>query len=75
MIHENYGVSVCNQVMHDTGESLDIRRVKTDRRLVQHIEDTRRAVSHGSRELHSLAFPSGECRCGAVQGEISQPKV
>ena len=49
--------------------------MQTDRRLVEHIEDTSRAVAHGAGELHALPLAGGEGRGRAVERQVAEAQV
>ena len=59
MIYQDHRISVCNQIFHNTGEPLNIGRVKSDRRLVQHIQDAGSPVPHSTGKLHALPLSGG----------------
>lgn len=46
VVHEHYRVAVRYQVLHHPGETPDIGRMQTYRRLVQHIQDTGGTVAY-----------------------------
>ena len=75
VIDENHGVAVSHQIVHHAGQAHDIRRVQTDRRLVEHIEDASRAVAHGAGELHALPLAGGEGRGRAVERQVAEAQV
>ena len=60
VVDQDDGVAVGDEIVHHAGKPHDIRRVQTDRRLVEHIEDAGRAVAHGAGELHALPLAGGE---------------
>ena len=75
MIHEDDGVAVRDQVMHDACESDDVGGVKPDGGLVQYVQDSCGAVAHCAGELHPLAFSGGQGGGGAVQRQIPESQI
>ena len=75
MVHKDHCIAVRRQVVHDAGQSLEIVGMQADRRLVQHIEDARRPVSHRSRQLYALPLTGGERGSCPVQGQVTQSEV
>src|SRR5690606_35583406 len=71
VVDEDHGVAVSKQVVHDAEQTLDVRGVQADRRLVEHVEDPGRAVTDGAGELDALALAGGKRGAGAVQGDVT----
>ena len=67
VVDNNHGVAVAYQVAHNANQTVDICRMQANRRLVQHIEHTRRSVAHHACELYALALTRGERGTGAVE--------
>ena len=67
MIDDDDGISICTQIVHDTGQSFEIVRVQTDRRLIKNIEYAGRPVADGSCELHPLTFTRRKCGSRTVK--------
>ena len=57
VVDQDDGVAVGDEIVHHAGKPHDIRRVQTDRRLIEHIQHACRAVPHRPRKLHALPFP------------------
>ena len=68
-------IPVCTQLLHDVQKPVDVRRMKPNGRLVEHIEYARRPISYGARKLHPLTFAHGEGRRGTVEREIAEPHI
>ena len=75
MVYEDHRIAVRRQVIHDAGQSLEIVGMQADRRLIQHIEDARRPVSHRSRQLYALPLAGGERGSCPVQSQVAQSEV
>ena len=75
MVDQNDGVAVIHQIVHHAGEADDVGRVQTDGRLIQHVEDARRAVAHGTGQLHPLALAGGERGSRAVERQVTESQV
>ena len=75
VVHEDHRIAVRRQVVHDAGQSLEIVGMQADRRLIQHIEDARRPVSHRSRQLYALPLAGGERGSCPVQSQVAQSEV
>ena len=75
VVYQHHRVAVGDQAVHDVHQPFEVRRVQADAGLVQHIEHTRRLVSHRPRQLYPLAFPVGKGAAGPVEGEIAEAEV
>ena len=75
MIDNDDGIPICTQIVHDTGQSFEIVRVQTDRRLIENIEHAGRPVADGSRELHPLTFTRRKCGSRTVKGQIAKSQI
>ena len=75
VIDQNHGVAVSNKIVHHACKSHNVGRVKTNGRLVQYIEDSRRTVAHGSGKLHSLPLTRGKRGCRTVKCQIAEPQI
>ena len=54
MIHKDNGISVRSKIVHYAGKAVNISGMKSDRRLVQHIQHAGGPVADRSCQLHSL---------------------
>ena len=75
VVHEDDRVAVGHEVVHDPGQSLQVGRVQTDGRLVQHVQHARGAVAHRPGQLDALPLAGGERGGGAVEAEVAQAEV
>ena len=75
MVHQNDGVPVCDQIVHDPGQPHNVRGVQTDGGLIQHIQDAGGAVADSTGQLHSLALAGGERRRCAVKRQVAQAQI
>ena len=75
MVDQDDGVAVGDEIVHHAGKPHDVRRMQTDRRLVEHIEDAGRAVAHCAGQLHPLALAGGERGRGAVKRQVAQSQI
>ena len=75
VIDEDHRVAVGEQIAHHPEQSLDIRRVQADGRLVQDVEHPGGAVADGARQLSALPLAGGQRGTGPVQREVAQPQV
>ena len=75
MIDKDHRIAVGQQVAHDAAQPLKVRRVQSDRGLVEHIEHAGRPVAHGAGQLHPLPLAGGERRGSAVQCQIVEPQL
>ena len=75
VIHQDHGVAVCEQVLHDAEQPLDIGRVQPDARLVQDVERAGGVVAYGAGELDPLTLTRGQGGPGPVQAEIAQAEL
>ena len=75
MIHQQHGVTVPDQIVHDAVQSDDIGRMQSDGRLIQHVQDARRAVPDRPRQLHPLPLPGGKRGRRSVQREVGQAQI
>ena len=60
VVDHHDGVAVGEKVVHHAEKPLHVRRVKANRRLVEHVEHARRAIAHGTGKLHALSLAVGE---------------
>ena len=67
VVDHDDGVAVGHEVVHHAEEAFDICRVQADRRFIEHIQDTGRAVAHGTGQLHALPLARRERGAGAVK--------
>ena len=72
MIDEYHRIAVSQQITHYTDQSLDIRRMQTSGRFVEHIQHTRRLIAHGAGELRTLPFTGRQRGARTVQRQVSQ---
>jgi hypothetical protein len=75
MIDEDHGIPVGEQVHHHPEQPLDIRRVQSDRRLIEDVEHPGGAVAYRAGELDALAFPGRQGRPRPVQGEVVEAEL
>ena len=75
VVDQEDGIAVRDEVADHARETLEVRGVKPDRGFVQHIEDARRAVSHGARQLHALPLARRERRARAVEREVGKTQI
>ena len=75
MIDNNHGVAVIHQIAHYAHQAVDIGRMQADRRLVQHIQHTRRSVAHHAGKLHALALTRRQRGTGAVERKVIEAQV
>ena len=75
VVDNNHGVTVIHQISHHAYQAIDIGRMQADRRLVQHIEHTRRSVAHHASKLDALALTRGERGAGAVERKIIEAQI
>ena len=67
MIDEDDRVAVRLQIIHDTGQPLEIIRMKANGRLIENIENTCRAVADRPGKLHTLPLTGGKRRSRPIQ--------
>ena len=75
VIDEYNGVPVRHEIAHHACQPGQVGGVQADGGLVEHIEHTRGAVAHGTRQLHALPLARGEGGGGAVERKISEPQI
>ena len=75
MIDNDDGVPIRPQIIHHTGQTLEIIRMQADGRFVENIEDTCRAVADCPCELYSLPLTGGKRRGRPVKRQISKPQI
>ena len=59
VVDQHDGVSVGDQVVHNTRETCDVGRMKADGGFVEHIHHARSTVAHCAGQLHPLALAGG----------------
>ena len=59
VVDQHDGVSVGDQVVHNTRETCDVGRMKTDGGFVEHIHHARSTVAHCAGQLHTLPLAGG----------------
>ena len=72
MFDDKDGGSVFNQRLEYTEENLDIRRVKTDRRLIEDEDRVLLGFSHLACEFQSLGLAAGETRGLLAQSQVAK---
>ena len=75
MVHQHHRVAIGNQTVHHVHQAVNIRRMKPDAGLVQHIQDARCFVADGAGQLHPLPFTGRERIAGPVKGKIPEAQV
>ena len=75
MIDQHDRVAVRNKIAHHAGQTHDIGRMQPDGRLVQHIQNARRAVADGAGKLHPLPLARRERRGGTIERQIAEPQI
>ena len=75
VVDHDDGVAISHEVAHHAEEAFNICRVQADRGLVEHVQNARRAVAHGTGQLHALPLAGRERGTGAVEREIPQAKL
>ena len=75
VIDEDDGVPVGHKLPHDVQQSVNVRGMESDGRLVKNVEHARRPIAHSTRELHTLPLPRRERRGRAVEREIAESKL
>ena len=75
VVHDHHCIAVRRQVIHDTGQPLQVVGMKADGGLIQHIEDAGGPVADRPGQLYALAFSRGQRGGCAVQGQIAQAQI
>ena len=75
VIDQNHGIAVRYQIVYHTGQPHNVGGVQSDGRLVQYIENARRAVAHGAGKLHTLTLARGKRRSRTVKRQIAKSQV
>ena len=75
MIHKNDRVSIGLQIIHHSGETLKIIRVKSNGWLIKNVEHTGRTVSYCPCQLYALPLAGRKRRSRPVQRKIPQSQV
>ena len=65
-------VALIPQLLEGTEQSIDISRMETDGRFIQHVKHTDQLIPDLSGESDPLRFSPGESFRGSIEGEISQ---
>ena len=67
MVDHHHRITVGHQIAHHAQQTIHIRRMQADRRLVQHIQHARGAIAHRTRQLYTLPLAGGQRRTGAIE--------
>ena len=71
VVNQQDGVAVSDEIVHHAVQTDDVRRMQTDGRLVQNVQNARRPVAHRPCELHPLPLSGGERGGRSVQRQIA----
>ena len=73
MLDDQKRVAFVAQAPEDADQAVNIPRMQTDARFVEHKKSVDQRGAQASRQIHSLHFAAGEGARGTVQREISEP--
>ena len=72
VVYEDDGVSMCSQIAQHPQKAVDVSRMKTDRRLVQHVQHACRTVPNSPGQLDALTLAGRQRRASPVDRQVSQ---
>ena len=75
MIDHDHRIAVRHQIAHHAQQTVHIRRMQADRRLVQHIQHARRTIAHRTRQLDTLTLTGRQRRTRTIQRQIPQAEL
>ena len=61
------------QIFEQTNQPIVVARMQTDRWLVEHVKRADQRRAEIGRELNSLRFAAGECRCESIESQVVEP--
>ncbi len=75
VVDDDHGIALRLQVAHHAEQTVHVRRVQTDRRLVKHIHRAGQLAAHGARELDALPLAGRQRAAGAGEREVAEPEL
>ena len=76
MFDDDYGISLFHELLQHIQQHLYVFEMQAGGRLVKNVEGISRAfLGEFGRELHPLAFSSGECDCGLAELHVSESDI
>ena len=75
MVNQNYRISIRNQIVDNTIQTNNIRRMKSNWWFIKNIQNSGCTITNSTCKLHTLPFSGWKSRCSSIKRQISKSQV